>query len=90
MGKILSNAAVDKIKKLNKQFEKFAKKGWMCEGGVHGNKPCNNIFNNDTEEFIKAGYNGEILLTVLSHTTVKDAKEMAQIQGEIARIAESD
>ena len=53
-------------------------------------KLCNNIFNNDTEEFIKAGYNGEILLTVLSHTPVKDAKEMAQIQGEISRIAESD
>ena len=90
MGKILSNAAVDKIKKLNKQFEKFAKKGWMCEGGEYEDKLCNNIFNNDTEEFIKAGYDGEILLTVLSHTPVKDAKEMAQIQGEISRIAESD
>ena len=41
MGKILSNAAVDKIKKLNKQFEKFANKGWMCEGGEYKEKPCN-------------------------------------------------
>lgn len=90
MGKILSNTAVAKIKKLNKQFEKFAKKGWMCEGEEYEGKPCNSIFNNDTEEFIKAGYNGEILLTVLSHTPVKDAKEMAQIQGEISRTAESD
>lgn len=90
MGKVLSNTAVAKIEKLNKRFEKFAKNGWMCEGGEYEGKSCNNIFNNNTEEFIKADYDGEILLTVLSHTPVKDAKEMARIQGEISRTAESD
>ena len=87
MANILSNDASDKIKNLNKTFRKFEDQGWMCEGGEYEGKPCNNIFNNKTDEFIKADSNGEILLTVLSHTPVADAKEMAKIQGEISRIA---
>jgi hypothetical protein len=90
MGKILSEAASKKIAHLHKQFAPFAKKGWMCEGGEYEGKPCNNIFNNNTGEFIYGSYDGEILLTTLSHTPVTDAKKMAQLQGAIMRTANND
>lgn len=90
MAKILSEAASKKITHLNRQFEPFAKQGWMCEGGEYEGKPCNNIFNNDTGEFIYGSYDGEILLTTLSHTPVADAKKMAHLQGAIARTAMND
>lgn len=90
MGKILSEAAVKKVNHLNKQFEPFAKKGWMCEGTEYEGKPCNGIFNNDTDEFIFGSFDGEILLTTLSHTTVAEAKKMAQLQGAISRTVMND
>lgn len=84
---IISNAVASKIKKLNRKFEKFANDGWMCENGGYEGKNCLNLFNNQTDEFVKVNFNGDILLTVLSHTTVSDAKQMADIQSKIAKLS---
>lgn len=70
MGKILSKTASGKITVLNKKFQKFADKGWMCEGGEYNGVPCNHLFNNDTEEFIRADYNGNILIAVTIRTSL--------------------
>lgn len=94
MGKILSKDACDKIKALNKKFAKYADKGWMCEGGEYEENgkiiPCNNIFNNDTDEFIRGSYDGQIITYVASSVGLEGAKEMAQIQGEVRRITDAD
>lgn len=90
MGKILSKATSDKITALNKKFQKFADKGWMCESGEYEGSPCNHLFNNDTEEFVKSDYDGNILIAVTIRTSVKDAREMAQIQAEISKTARED
>lgn len=90
MAIILTKEASDKITGLNRKFRKFAEKGWMCEGGEYQGVPCNNLFNNDTGEFIKADYDGNILLTVVSHTSVKEAREMAKIQADIYNAARKD
>ena len=90
MAKILTKTASDKITELNKKFQKFADKGWMCEGGEYNGSPCNHLFNNDTEEFIRADYDGNILIAVTIRTSVKDAKEMAQIQAEISKTDRED
>lgn len=90
MAKILSKSASGKIAALNKKFRKFADKGWMCEGGDYNGVPCNHLFNNNTGEFIRADYEGNILLTVIGKTPVKDAREMAEIQAEIYKAARED
>lgn len=83
---ILSDEQCRKIKKLNKEFEPFAKKGWMCEGSdVYG--LCNCIFNNDTDEIFWATYNGTILEDrYIKETSMDDIEEMARIQGAIRKI----
>ena len=93
MATILSDAACDIIKMHNRKFAKYANKGWMCEGGEHelGNGewlPCNTIFNNDTEEFFRADYDGNILYNGLVSTPIEDAKHMAKIQGDIRKVVE--
>lgn len=90
MGKILSKTTSDKITALNKKFQKFADKGWMCEGGEYNGIPCNHLFNNDTEEFVKSDYDGNILIAVTIRTSVKDTREMAQIQAEISKTVRKD
>lgn len=90
MAKIVQKAASDEITELNKKFQKFADRGWMCEGGEYNGFPCHHLFNNDTEEFIRADYDGNILIAVTIRTSVKDASEMAQIQAKISKIARED
>ena len=83
---ILSEAQCSKIRVLRNQFKPYADRGWMCEGGEYGNTVCNMIFNNDTDEFFKADYNGNILYNALKGTSLSDAKEMAKIYGKIMTI----
>ena len=88
MAIILSEEASNAIKKIRKSFDKYADKGWMCEGGEHQRGdgswlPCNVIFNNDTDEFFRADYNGNILYNGLVSTSIEDAQDMAKIQGKI-------
>lgn len=93
MATILSEEACGAIKKIRKDFDKYADKGWMCEGGEHqrGNGswfPCNVIFNNDTDEFFRADYDGNILYNGLVSTPLEEAKDMAKIQGEIRKVVD--
>ena len=86
MATILSEAQCSKIRVLRNQFKPYADRGWMCEGGEHGNTVCNTIFNNDTDEFFKADYNGNILCSNLTVTSIEDAKAMARIEGAIRHL----
>ncbi len=83
---ILSQEATDLLKAERKKFEPYAEKGWLCEGGEHGDITCNVFFNNDTDEFFRADYNGNILYNALKGTSLSDAKEMAKIYGKIMTI----
>jgi hypothetical protein len=85
MGSILSEVQCQQIKRLNKRFEPYAKKGWMCEGSDKFGL-CNCIFNNDTDEILWADYNGHILEAHISLATAKDARQMAIIQGAIRKV----
>lgn len=88
MARILSDSQCNTIKRLNKMFEPYAKKGWMCEGtDLYG--ADNVIFNNDTEEIFYADRNGDILVkNCLPTTPYQELKEMAQIQGVIRKVCE--
>ncbi len=89
MATILNDTQIQKIKKLNKEFaQKFP--GWMCEGSEDAEgRPCNAIFNNDTEEFFRASYSGELVGSPYTTITkIPALLEMAKIQGKIRRIAE--
>lgn len=91
MATILSAAACDRIKSIQRKFSKYANKGWMCEGGEHQRGdgswlPCNVIFNNDTDEFFRADYDGNILYNGLVSTPLEEAKNMAKIQGDIRKV----
>ena len=90
MAKIISKEDCAKISAFQKAFKKYADKGWMCEGGEYGNVCCNNLFNNDTGEFVQADYDGNILKSELFQTTQNEILEMAKIQGNIRRIVEGE
>ena len=88
MGKILKDFQAARIRKLNREFgEKFP--NWMCEGSEDAEgRPCNIIFNNDTDEYFLASYSGNIIgCPFTTITTREDMLEMARIQGEIRQIA---
>ena len=87
MAKILNERQCREITRLNKEFFPFARKGWMCEGSEYGDILCNIIFNNDTDEYFKSDYNGNILVDELTVTSTDEAKQMAIIQGRIAKVA---
>ncbi len=85
MAKILSKEVCDKIKKIRKEFEPYAEKGWMCEGGeTSSGEPCNAIFNNDTDGFVLADYNGGIIQC--QNCDMEDAVKMADIQARITTL----
>jgi hypothetical protein len=86
MGKIVTEEECKKIKALNKQFEPFADKGWMCEGGERNGVVCNAIFNNDTDEIFWADYNGNIIDAFVEKESAENLKAMAKIQGDIRKI----
>lgn len=66
------------------------KKGWMCEGSEDSNgKPCNAIFNNNTEEFFLADYHGNILYANTNTEPIENIKTMAKIQGDIRLVCGS-
>ena len=79
-----------RVKELKAQFEPFAEKGWMCEGAddADGNL-YNVIFNNETNESLTADYSGKIISSSLNVTTLKDARKMADIQGNIRKTLEA-
>ena len=90
MGTILSDAQCKRIKALNKEFEYYAKRGWMCEGSdKYG--PCNCIFNNDTDDIFWADYDGNILEVKypISGGPKAFLEAMAKIQGDIRKIMEN-
>ena len=69
------------------KFAPYANRGWMCEGSTDANgRPANYIFNNRTGENIKADYDGNIISKFLTDTPESDAKEMAQIQGDMRKV----
>ena len=85
MANILSEKQCKRIKQLNKEFEPYADKGWMCEGSDKFG-PCNCIFNNDTDEILWADFNGNVIEAHISLASAKDAREMARIQGAIRKV----
>ena len=89
MAKILSDEQCQRIKALNKEFNKYAERGWMCEGGVRNAQVCNVLFNNDTDEIVWASYCGCLIEYDLKGTSLDDVREMVRIQGEISMINES-
>lgn len=88
MAKILTDAECSVIKTLQRKFSKYAKKGWMCEGGERKGRVCNSIFNNDTDEVFWADYNGNIIDMIVTDTPLEELKAMAKIQGDIRKILE--
>lgn len=85
MANILSESQCQKIKALNRKFEPYAEKGWMCEGSDKYGL-CNCIFNNDTDEVFWASYSGIILDEYnVKDTSLRDMTEMAKIQGDISK-----
>ena len=80
---------MSKITELRKKFQPFADKGWDCEGSdfVKDLKtiPCNILFNNRTDEYAKVTYDGVILDSNLSVTSVLEITNMAVIQGQIMK-----
>ena len=88
MGRLLTEHQATQIRKLNKEFSKKFP-NWMCEGSEDANgNPCNAIFNNDTDEFFMASYDGKVIgnPNITSVGTAEIIK-MADIQGRIRRIA---
>ena len=86
MGSILSEAQSQRIRQLNKDFNRYAKRGWMCEGSDKFG-PCNCIFNNDTDEVFWADYNGNILdMEYVTNEPIMNCKAMAVIQGKIRKV----
>ena len=86
MARILSETQCQRIKVLNRKFNSFADKGWMCEGSDRNGIVCNAIFNNDTDEIFWADYNGNILDSVVKETSLDDMKSMAAIQAQIRKV----
>lgn len=84
---ILTPIQCEKIRALNRKFMPYAEKGWCCEGtdDASGNL-YNLIYNNDTEEWLKATYSGHIVESEIYKTPEHEIIEMAKIQGEIRKI----
>ena len=92
MAKILDTETCKQIRALQKEFEPYAEQGWMCEGTEYesGDRylPGNIIFNNDLDASFVADYNGKIISSVNCHNaSMEDMAAMAQIQGNIAKLA---
>ncbi len=89
MARILTDAQSEQIKVLNRKFGRMFP-DWMCEGSDYAGIECNIIFNNDTDEWFKADYNGNILdyAYIKETTSLQDMKDMAEIQGKIRKICE--
>ena len=85
MAKILTEMQCHRVKALNRQFNTYAERGWMCEGSDRYGL-CNAIFNNDTDEIFWADYNGNILEGEIKSESLADIREMARIQGNIAKV----
>ena len=75
------------IKELNYLFRKKYP-DWLCEGNENtkGN-PCNGIFNNTTNEFFLADFDGNIISDI---EITDDIKDMARIQGLIRKVADNN
>lgn len=86
MARILDDAQCKQIRKLNKLFEPFADKGWMCEGGERNGTICNVIFNNDTDDIFWADYRGNIIDAFVEKVDIEELKSMAKIQADIRKI----
>ena len=99
MGHMLDKEKSNQIRALVKEFDKYTDKGWMCEGSEYYDnrtnkyKPCNIIFNNNTDECFQAKYDGSLVdefeaRTIIS-VTRSEMLDMVKIQGKIMLIAES-
>lgn len=91
MATILSDIQTNQIKQYRNMLRPYYDRGWMCEGGEHQRGDgswilCNVIFNNETSEFFRADYDGNILYNGLVSTPIKDAEFMAKIEGKMRRI----
>lgn len=85
---ILNDAQVTQVRALQRQFKPFANKGWMCEGSEYGNTPCNAIFNNTSDEFFLAAYDGTILSSRVTSEPIENIRRMADIQGKIRLVCQ--
>lgn len=90
MCKILSKKNCQQIDVLRQEFRKYEDMSWLCEGSSLPNGELVNIlFNNNTEEWAKADFNGLIIDKFLTTTSLSDVQKMASIQGKISTIVEN-
>ena len=83
---ILDPLQCERLKVYRRRFNKYEKRGWMCEGSdLYGE--CNVIYNLSTDEIFWADYNGNILDDKdVKSTPRKDIEDMAKIQGLIRTV----
>ncbi len=86
MARILSFEQSKMISQLNREFT-LKYEGWMCEGSdCPDGTLCNVIYNNDTNEWFKADYDGNILDCDIHTVSMADMKDMARLRGKISKI----
>ncbi len=82
---ILTRTTSEKIKEIRQKIKKIQPQGWMCEGA---DDRCNQFFNNDTEAFFLATYEGKIVSK--DGDIPFEMYEVAKLEGEISLLIEKE